>query len=172
MVAETTKQLVNRAGLAVTMTYILTFIHHIYGGIVDESTNRLAVPVILAFPLLVTLGILYLYRRTGSGIALAVYSVVAVLVWVILSGILHGGYAHAYKDLLYLLNGSPELYYALNPDEHYPPDDVFFEITGVLEMVAAFFVALYTYRLIRDKRNVRHELQKTNVGDYPSVPAH
>ena len=72
--------------------------------------------------------------------------------WVALSGLLHGGYAHAYKDVLYLLDGPPELYYPLNPDEHYPPDDVFFEVTGVLEVVTACLVALCTYRLVRERR--------------------
>src|SRR5215208_4158244 len=80
----------------------------------------------------------------------------AVLAWVILSGLLHGGYAHAYKDILFLVGGPPELYYPLNPDEHYPPDDIFFEITGVLEMVAGYFIALFTYRLIRDRQQSDH----------------
>jgi hypothetical protein len=44
------------------------------------------------------------------------------------------------------------LYYPLNPQEHFPPDDIFFEITGVLEVVTAYFVGLFTLRLIRDRR--------------------
>jgi hypothetical protein len=77
---------------------------------------------------------------------------VAVLAWVVLSGLLHGGYAHTYKDILFLVDGPPEPYYPLNPDEHYPPNDIFFEITGVLEMVTGYFIALFTYRLIRDRQ--------------------
>jgi hypothetical protein len=65
-----------------------------------------------------------------------------------LSGLLHGGYAHAYKDVLFLTVGPAKLYYPLNPSEHYPPDDLLFEITGVLEVAAAFLVAWSTYRLI------------------------
>ena len=76
----------------------------------------------------------------------------AVLAWVVLSGLLHGGYAHAYKDILFLVDGSPELYHPLNPDEHYPPDDIFFEITGVLEIVTGYYIAFFTYRLIRDRQ--------------------
>jgi hypothetical protein len=71
---------------------------------------------------------------------------------VILSGLLHGGYAHAYKDILFIVGGPPELYFPLNPDEHYPPDDIFFEITGVLDIVTAYFTALFTLRLIRDRQ--------------------
>ena len=87
-----------------------------------------------------------------TGAALATAAVAGVGAWVLLSGILHGGYAHVYKDALFLLDGPPGLYYPLNPDEHYPPNDLFFEVTGALETVSAFFVALYTYRLLRDRR--------------------
>jgi hypothetical protein len=75
---------------------------------------------------------------------------VGSLAWVVLSGLLHGGYAHAYKDVLFLLNGPSWLYYPLNPSEHYPPDDLFFEITGVLEIGTAVLVGLSLYRVIED----------------------
>ena len=152
----TTRQLINRAALAILAAYALTSIHHIYGGLVDGASNRLLVPIVMAIALLVALGSLYRYKRSGSGVALASYSIAAVLGWVILSGLVHGGYAHTYKDVLFLLDGQPTLYYALNPNEHYPPDDVFFEITGVLELVTGYLIALFTFRLIRDKQQRDH----------------
>jgi hypothetical protein len=150
-VKTTTRQLIDRAALAILAAYALTTIHHIYGGLVDGASNRLLVPIVMAIPLLVALGSLYRYKRSGSGVALASYSIAAVLGWVILSGLVHGGYAHTYKDILFLLNGSPALYYPLNPSEHYPPDDIFFEITGVLELATGYLIALLTFRLIRDR---------------------
>jgi hypothetical protein len=93
----TTRQSINRITLAILAAYTLTTIHHIYGGLVDRAPNRLRVPLIMAIPSLVTLGSLYRYKRTGSGAALATSSTVAVLAWVVLSGLLHGGYAHAYS---------------------------------------------------------------------------
>jgi hypothetical protein len=155
-VKPTTKQLINRTALLILAAYSLTTIHHIYGGLVDGAPNRLRVPVIMAIPSLVALGSLRRYKRTGSKAALATSTTVAVLAWVVLSGLLHGGYAHAYKDILFLVNGPPELYYPLNPDEHYPPDDIFFEISGVLETVTAYFIAFFTYRLIRDRQQRGH----------------
>ena len=151
-VKPTTSQLINRSALTILAAYALTTIHHVYGGLVDRASNRLYVPIFMAIPSLVTLGSLYRYKRAGSGAALATSSTVAVLAWVVLSGLLHGGYAHAYKDILFLVGGPQELYYPLNPDEHYPPDDIFFEITGMLETVTAYFIALFTYRLIRDRQ--------------------
>ena len=151
-VTQTTRRLANRTALAILAAYGLTTVHHIYGGIVDGAPNRLRVPFIMALPSLVALGSLRRYKRTGSRAALATSSTMAVLAWVVLSGLVHGGYAHAYKDILFLADGPPQLYYPLNPDEHYPPDDNFFEITGVLETVTAYFIALFTYRLVRDRQ--------------------
>ena len=40
----TTRQLIDRATLAIVAAYALTTIHHIYGGLVDGAPNRLRVP--------------------------------------------------------------------------------------------------------------------------------
>jgi hypothetical protein len=156
---SSTNHLIKRAVLAVSAAYALTFIHHVYGGLVDGDSNRLLVPVIMAVPLLLSLWLLFQYRRTNSGLALTAFSIVALLAWVLLLGLLHGGYAHLYKDILYLTGGSPQYYYPLNPNEHYPPDNIFFELTGDLDLVTAYFVALYTFRLIRDRQRGDERLQ-------------
>jgi hypothetical protein len=168
-VTMTTSQLINRAAQSILALYAITFIHHVYGGIVDGDTKRLYVPIIGAIPLLITQFSLYQYRRTRGGIALASFSIVTVLWWVIIHGLLHGGYAHTYKDILFL-SGVPtdmvqKFYYPLNPTEHYPPDNILFEVTGVLEMVTAYFVALFTLRLIRDgqKDNRQRSLQEQAI---------
>ena len=147
----TSAKLIERAASAIGLAYALTTVHHIYGGLVDSAPNRLRVPIIMAIPSAVAVGSLYRYRRTGSRAALITAGAVGGLAWVVLSGLLHGSYAHAYKDLLFLLNGPSRLYYPLNPSEHYPPDDPFFEITGVLEIGTAFLVASSMYRVIRDR---------------------
>jgi hypothetical protein len=145
-----TPKLIKRAALAIGLAYALTTIHHIYGGVVDSAPNRLRVPIIMAIPAVVAVASLYRYRRTGSRAALITAGTVGSLAWVVLSGLLHGGYAHAYKDVHFLLNGPSWLYYPLNPSEHYPPDDLFFEITGVLEIGTALLVAFSMYRVIQD----------------------
>ena len=151
----TTTKLIQRTALAIGLAYALTTVHHIYGGVVDAAPNRLRVPIIMAIPSTVALGSLYRYWRTGSRAALITAAAVGGLSWVALSGVLHGGYAHAYKDILFLLNGPPTLYFPLNPSEHYPPDDLFFEITGVLEIGTALLVASTFYRLIRERYSSR-----------------
>jgi hypothetical protein len=157
-VNTTTRQFINKAVLASLVAYAVTTIHHIYGGLFDGAPNRLFVPIIMAVPSLIMLVSLYWYRRTGSRVALSSFSSVAVLFFVIGLGLLHGGYAHTYKDILSLVNGPAEYYYPLNRDEHYPPNDIFFEITGALDMVTGYLVALATVRLIRDRRQSDHRL--------------
>jgi hypothetical protein len=141
-------QLVKANALAIVSAYGLTTFHHVYGGLVESAPNRLTVPVIMVVPTVAALVALHRYVRTGSKTALATAATVTSIAWVGLSGLLHGGYAHAYKDVLFLTGGPAKLYYPLNPSEHYPPDDLLFEITGVLEVAAAFLVAWSTYRLI------------------------
>jgi hypothetical protein len=142
------KQLAKANALAIVSAYGLTTLHHVYGGLADDAPNRLTVPMIMAAPTVAALVALHRYERTGSKSALATAATVTSIAWVGLSGLLHGGYAHAYKDALFLTDGPAKLYYPLNPTEHYPPDDLLFEITGVLEIAAGFLVAWTTYRLI------------------------
>jgi hypothetical protein len=151
-----TKKLTTRLAFALVSLYLITLVHHIYGGIADGIQARLMVPLIMAAPLLVTLGLLYLYRQSGSRTVLLLFTIIVILAFVILLGIVHSGYSHAYKDILYLLGGPSEWYYRLNPDEHYPPDDLFFEITGVLEIVPSYFIAFFTWQLIRTRHNDQH----------------
>src|SRR5215213_8726110 len=93
---------IDRAALAIGLAYALTTVHHIYGGLVDSAPNRLRVPIIMAIPTGIAVGSLHRYRKTGSRAALITAATVGSLAWVVLSGLLHGGYAHAYKDVLFL----------------------------------------------------------------------
>ncbi len=61
-----TSQLINRAMLAVLAAYALTTVHHIYGGLVDGAPDRLLVPVIMLFPLLIMLWSLHVYRAPAA----------------------------------------------------------------------------------------------------------
>lgn len=155
-IESTTTRLISKAAYSILILYIITSVHHIYGGLVDADPKRLFVPLLAAVPLGLTQWALHVYRRTGSGAALTWFSVLTVFWWVGIQGLLHGAYAHAYKDLIYLA-GVPaseahRYYYNLNPTEHYPPDHLFFELTGVLEFVTAYFIALYTLRLNQDRQ--------------------
>ncbi|HET9138774.1 hypothetical protein [Actinophytocola sp.] len=144
--------LITSAALAIVVAYLLTSVHHIYGGLTTTATNRLLVPAILAPTVIIALGSLHVLRRSGRRIALGIFAIVAIVVWVILLGGLHGAYAHLYKDVVYLLDAPAHRYVALNPNEHYPPDDILFEITGLLDVVTATWIAVATARLVAKHR--------------------
>jgi hypothetical protein len=142
-------------GIALVAEYAATAVHHAYGGVIYHSPERLFGALIAVIPLLITLGLLSLYKRTSSGVALTLFSMITILFWVILIGLFEG-YSHALKDLLFLAHvPSATMHMLYRPflfvEVIYPPTDVFFEITGVLTLVAASFLALFTYRLIRER---------------------
>jgi hypothetical protein len=128
--------------------YVITTVHHLYGGLALDSPNRLLVPLLLLLPFGTAVASLEWYRRTGRRVAVRTYAGIALVLAVVL-GLVHSAYSHIYKDVLFLLNAPAELYVLLNPDEHYPPDDVFFEITGVIELAAAIAVVVTAIRLLR-----------------------
>jgi hypothetical protein len=92
-------KLVRVNALAIVSAHGLTTLHHIYGGLMDNAPNRLTVPMIMAVPTVAALVALHRYERTGSKTALATATTVTSIAWVGLSGLFHGGYAHAYKDV-------------------------------------------------------------------------
>ncbi len=155
-VENATARWMNKVAYTTMILYVITSVHHIYGGIVDHDTKRLFVPILALIPLLITQRAIHVYRRTGSKAALTWINVMVIFWWVGIQGLVHGAYAHAYKDLIYLAgvpaNQAHMYYYNLNPTEHYPPDNLFFELTGDLEFVTAYFVALYTLRLNRERQ--------------------
>ena len=128
--------------------YVITTVHHLYGGLALDSPNRLLVPLLLLLPVGAAVASLEWYRRTGRRGAARIYAGIALVLALVL-GLVHSAYSHIYKDVLFLFRGPAELYVLLNPDEHYPPDDVFFEITGVIELAAAIAVVVTAISVLR-----------------------
>lgn len=128
--------------------YAITTVHHLYGGLALDSPARLLVPLLMLLPFGAAVASLEWYRRAGWRVAARIYAGIA-LVFALVLGLVHSAYSHIYKDVLFVVRGPAELYVLLNPDEHYPPDDVFFEITGVIELAAAIAVVVTAIRLLR-----------------------
>jgi hypothetical protein len=135
------------AAAALVVAAGIASIHHVYGGLLDGDYHRLLVPLLVAVFLALTFGSLAWFKHTGSRIALSVFTILALSLFSGILGVLHGGYAHLYKDILFLRDGPAHLYYPLNPHEHYPPDDMFFEVHGVLDIVTGYVVARSTFHL-------------------------
>ncbi|WP_136706110.1 hypothetical protein [Agromyces sp. H66] len=112
-------------------------------------------PVLVGLPVAAAVTALGIFGRTGRRAALQTYATIA-LVLAGLLGVVHSAYSHLYKDVVFLAGGPADLYVLLNPDEHFPPDDVLFEVTGVLELGAAIAVTATAIRLLRSSGRSAH----------------
>jgi hypothetical protein len=120
--------------------YATTFVHHIYGGIVFESVERIVLAAVFSAVFAATVW-LHRLRRFSRWAAYAHNGIVTVF-WVGLIGLYEGGYNHTLYVLLRLADAPPSLVGSLYPGPgEGGADDVFFQATGVLTLVMALLVA-------------------------------
>ncbi|QSQ23091.1 hypothetical protein JY651_49770 [Pyxidicoccus parkwayensis] len=133
-----------KASLAVLL---LTSVHHAYGAFVYATPWRLHMVGVAA----VTAGVLLGARRLGrGGLAFAVFALTTLAVPVGMIGAFEGFYNHVLKNVLYFGGASPELMTRLFPPPTYElPNDFFFELTGVLQVVPAVMAVLALLRAFR-----------------------
>jgi hypothetical protein len=160
--------LIKRARLAILVEWVITALHHFEGGLVYGTPNRTFAPLIFAIPLLITFGLLYVYKRTRQGFALALFSITTLLLWVGVIGLFEGGYNHTVKVAFYLTGVSPAVMERFFPSYEYVwPNDAFFETSGILTLIASYWPGLYTFRLIRNWRYEQRSREQQSVA--PSV---
>jgi hypothetical protein len=143
-----------RAFLAGSSVFALTSIHHVYGAIRYDTPERYFAAVIAAVAVIMSLGALQISRaRSPSPIGRAAWLVflgVNATVFVLLFGAFEGLYNHGLKDALYFGGAPLAQMRVLFPSPVYEmPNDWFFEVTGVLQIVPAAVTAYYLVRLIR-----------------------
>jgi hypothetical protein len=67
-------------------------------------------------------------------------------------GLFEGGYNHLAKDTLYFTGAPQTVRRRLFPPPTYEePNNDFFEVTGVLQLIPALITAHYLYRLVRQR---------------------
>jgi hypothetical protein len=161
-------------GAALLAEYLLTSVHHVDEGLGFAfgffRLNSLLAPLTFAIPLLITLGLLYLFQKTRQRFVLLVFSITAILWWGVGIGLQDGFYNHTLSVLLFLAHVPPQIMSKIYPTFVSPPhagsptipcDGVQFRFctvtpnmllyqgTGILSFVVACFLALAVYRLIR-----------------------
>jgi hypothetical protein len=145
---------------------LLTSVHHAYGAYIYATPWRLHV---VAFALAAAAAIgaaahvfrRYQFRIEGT-IAFWVLCVVTLAFPLAMIGFFEGGYNHVLKDALYFGGASRELMRRLFPAPAYEmPDSVFFEVTGVAQVVPAAIGAGHLYELARSWWEQRNDLQGT-----------
>jgi hypothetical protein len=142
---------------------VLTVIHHLYGARLYDAPFRQHVAFGILPVLLVLILAYWVHRRrplTSLGrVSLWVFMAVTLIVPVGMIGLFEGGYNHLVKNLLYFGGASRATLDQLFPPPAYEmPNDLWFEVTGILQ----FFVGLYAgYCLVRLWRESRIEERDT-----------
>ena len=148
-----------KAGASAVGVLLLTSIHHVYGAYIYASPWRAHVAPVSAVGILVIAGALFIRwrwpnRRAGD-IALPAFAIVTALFPVACIGLFEGGYNHVVKDALYFAGAPHAVMRTLFPSPLYEmPDDVLFEVSGVLQLPLALISLYHTYHLVR-ARTVR-----------------
>jgi peroxiredoxin len=157
MVLEPPRDAAGSAARDALTVLLLTSVHHAYGAYVYDTPWRYHVVLISVPAGLVILGSLALLRARPSGLlgALArrVFVLTVVAMAVLMIGLVEGLYNHVVKNAFYFSGVSPVVMARLFPPPTYEmPNDAFFEITGMLQVVPAALAAWHVYRMSAMRR--------------------
>jgi hypothetical protein len=143
-------------------TFGLTAVHHVYGAILYDTPWRHHAAVVGAIASALLWVAHRAYTRNPTGIrgrvGLAAFVVVTGLVAVLAIGAFEGLYNHVIKNVTYFGGLPLELHRELFPPPTYElPNDVLFEVSGILQVVPATYAAIALVRLLRAKWSMRRE---------------
>lgn len=126
---------------------LVTTVHHIYGGLLYATNWRIVGTLYGGFYCLVAVVLLQYSNRNSAvrflGMALSYF-------WAIVIGYYEGGYNHALKNLLFILEVPIKTLDILFPPEfgYKIPDNFTFELSGILQLVIGIMItnALKTFK--------------------------
>lgn len=138
----------------------LTVFHHLYGAALYAAPFRrhalgVALPLALVIAALLWLGWIQRARAAGghfdrAAVALVLAAPVAII------GIFEGGYNHILKNVLYFGGAPADVLRTLYPFPTYAmPDDLLFELTGVIQLPLALVAGRVALRFLRTARPLR-----------------
>jgi hypothetical protein len=151
---ESERQLARGVLVGSIGVFVLTSIHHGYGAYIYKTPWRLHAVIVSGAVTLLMSGLLMLFRsphvRVGK-LARFCFVILGLFVPFLGFGIFEGGYNHVVKDILYFSNTSPELMRLLFPPDRYElPNNVLFEVTGVLQFVPGVVTGYYLVQLAQN----------------------
>lgn len=145
---------------------VTTVGHFVYGARVYDDPGRLHVVGPAVLFLIATLAVITLFLRRPNKLRLAAVGLVATFSYVGIFGLFHGAYTHLVKVVLFHTGASDERLEELfmSPD-YVRPDNIAFEVSGIVGFVAAIFVSYWLIRLVREWR------RDSSAGMGPNVAA-
>jgi hypothetical protein len=154
--STSSQNLLSRVTWYALTVLLLTTVHHVYGAYVYHTPWRLHVAFVSGVAAAAIIGSVLVLRRHADDVAdhLAFWAFVGVtlVLPVAAIGLFEGAYNHVLKDALYLAGASTSLMIRLFPPPAYElPNNAFFEITGVMQVVPASVTGWLLYRLVRSR---------------------
>ena len=140
----------------------VTTVHHVYGAYIYNTPWRLHAALISCLATALIAVCRRLLRRHSNNridiVASWTFVMVTFLVPFLGFGLFEGAYNHALKIALYFAHTSPVLMARLFPPPTYEmPNDAFFEVTGVLQVIPGIVTGYYLYRFVQDpKKRTEH----------------
>ncbi len=130
---------------------VLTSIHHVWGAIIYHTPWRLHV-LLLSIPV-ASLTLLLGYfcsKTTPPKWIFLCYCLITLLASILLIGVFEGIYNHILKNCFFFAGLSIDVMKKLYPEGTYEmPDNLIFELTGVLQGVVAIPLIRYFIQLLR-----------------------
>jgi hypothetical protein len=147
-----------RVALHALAVLLITSIHHVYGAIVYHTPWRYHAVHVSVATALVMLGALALVRaRAGTMLARVAwwtFVLVTAAVPILMIGGFEGVYNHLVKNVVYFGGAPTEWLTRLFPPPKYEmPNNLFFEVTGILQIVPAVSAAWLLARLSASPAN-------------------
>jgi hypothetical protein len=145
--------------------YVLTIIHHVYGAIAFSTPWRHHAAFLglggIAATLLAMWGALRPRSPVVRQAATVLLLMLTLILGVALIGVFEGGYNHLVKLVLFFGGASADTMTRLFPPPTYElPSDVFFEVTGVLQFIAAIVAVRASLALWRGRDASMHALER------------
>lgn len=138
------------AGLWTLFTYLITAVHHYYTGVYYETMWRAEFAIYAIIPTFICLTTLTIHYNRGGRLLLFTFALVSFIFFFLVVGVWEGAWCHATKLVCYFLNipfhNAPAAW-------HIPPapapEDLFSELTGVLNFVFATFNLHFMIKLLK-----------------------
>jgi hypothetical protein len=151
-----TMQAAKRATLGSVAICAATTVHHIYGAYIYHTLWRFHAAVISALATALIAASLLLLRKHSDdaigSVASWTFMTVTFFVPLLGFGVFEGVYNHALKVALYFAHTSPVLMARLFPPSTYEmPNDAFFEVTGVMQVIPGVVTGYYLYRFVQNR---------------------
>lgn len=140
----------SKVSLYSNILMVLTSVHHAYGAMIYHTPWRLHILFISVPVMVVTLLLNRLVLISYKSLWTWIYGLLIFLASVLLIGSYEGLYNHVLKNILYFGGLSAAGMATLFPPGMYElPNDVFFEITGMLQGIVVIPLAIHFMRWVR-----------------------